>query len=341
MESAGSIPIITTKFRHLSLKTLLDDLGILFFVLSFLFLGYKLITFQDYDSIQTQWRAMPYTQGWWITGVLILLPLNWYLEALKWKMLTSGIQKISVKDAVKAVLSGISTGFFTPNRIGELVGRVSFLNADNYKSGITLSIVNSLTQNIVMALFGVPACILFFLVFKGKLQPDMIHFVLIMILCILAFGFLYFTLPHWNLLLKRNRFSGKIKPFTDCLSTYNLNDLLRIIGVSIVRYVVFSLQFYLMLLFFGVALSPWQALLAIPTTYLFVTFTPSLAFSEAAVRSSYAVLIIGAFSGQDINIALAGICIWAVNFVIPMFLGSVILVRKKLLSSLDCVCNKR
>ena len=329
MESAGSIPIITTKFRYLSLKTLLDDLGILFFVLSFLFLGYKLITFQDYDSIQTQWRAMPYTQGWWITGVLILLPLNWYLEALKWRMLTAGIQQLSRYDAIKAVLSGISTGFFTPNRVGELVGRVAFLDTGNQKSGITLSVINSLTQNIVMAVFGAPACILFFLGSKGKLEPDTFLFVLIMILCILAFGILYFTLPSWSLQLTNNRFSEKIKPFTDCLSNYKLKDLLQIIGVSIVRYSVFCFQFYFMLRFFGVDLSPLQAFLAIPTTYLFVTFTPSLAFSEAAVRSSYAVLIIGAFSGPVVNIAFAGICIWAVNFIIPMLMGSVILVRKK------------
>jgi len=329
METAGSIPSFTTKFRQRYLSALMDNLGILFFVLSLIFLGYKLFTFHDYDSIETQWRQIPYTQTWWIAGVLTLFPLNWLLEALKWKMLTAKVQKLSRYDAIKAVLSGISTGFFTPNRVGELVGRVAFLDAVNHKSGITLSVVNSLTQNIVMALCGVPACILFFLVSKGKLQPDTIHFVLIMVLCILVFGILYFKLPHWSLQLKKNRFSDKIKPFTDCLSTYKLKDLLQIIGVSIVRYVVFCFQFYFMLRFFSIELSPWQALLTIPTTYLFVTFTPSLAFSEAAVRSSYAVLIIGTFSGPVVNIALAGVCIWAVNFVLPMLLGSIILVRKK------------
>ena len=83
-----------------------------------------------------------------------------------------------------------------------------------------------------------------------------------------------------------------------------------------------------MLQFFGIELSYWQALVAIPTNYLFVTFTPSLAFSEATVRSSFAVLTIGAFSGQTVNIALAGMCIWMLNFVVPMLIGSVVMVRK-------------
>ena len=83
-----------------------------------------------------------------------------------------------------------------------------------------------------------------------------------------------------------------------------------------------------MLRFFNIELTPFQALMAIPTTYLFVTFTPSLAFSEVAIRSSYAVLVIGAFSGQIVNIALAGVCIWAVNFIIPMLVGSALMIRK-------------
>jgi len=330
MERAGNFPTGTRYTRYVSSKTLLGDLGILFFVLSFLFLGYKLFTFQHYDSIVSQWRLMPVSQTWWLFGVLTLLPLNWYLEALKWKMLTSGVQKLSTSKAVKAVLSGISTGFFTPNRIGELVGRVTFLDETNYKSGITISVVNSLSQNIIMALCGIPACILFFLITKGQLLPDTSLFIMVLLISILIFGFLYFTLPRWSKQLKISRFSIKISTFTDCLSAYKIKDLFQILGVSLIRYVVFSVQFYFMLRFFGIELTPWQALISIPTTYLFVTFTPSFAFSEAAVRSSYAVLIIGTFSGQVVNIALAGICIWAVNFIIPMLAGSVVIARKSI-----------
>ena len=82
-----------------------------------------------------------------------------------------------------------------------------------------------------------------------------------------------------------------------------------------------------MLRFFGVNLAPIQALIAIPANYLFVTYTPSIAFSEAAVRSSYAILFIGAFSTQLVGIALAGVCIWVVNFILPLFLGSIVMLR--------------
>ena len=292
------------------------------------FLGYKLFTFQQYEELASQLTQLPLSRAWWLTGVFTLLPLNWYLESLKWEMLTSRVQKINTSTSIKAVLSGITTGFFTPNRVGELVGRVAFLDPSNRKAGITMSLLNSLSQNIVMALCGIPACILFFIHTAGYMQPDIIHFVCITMIGILTLGLLYFTLPRWSRQLKTGKSSFSIRTFTDCLSGYTLKELLKIIGVSLIRYVVFCTQFYFMLRFFNIELTPFQALMAIPTTYLFVTFTPSLAFSEVAIRSSYAVLVIGAFSGQIVNIALAGVCIWAVNFIIPMLVGSALMIRK-------------
>jgi len=301
---------------------------ILILVASYTYLGYKLLTFHQYDTLAMQWEKTPLSQIWWLAGVIALLPLNWLLEAVKWKMLTARVQNITLNNSVKAVLSGISTGFFTPNRVGELVGRIAFLEPENRKAGVTLSIVNSITQNIVMALYGIPACILFFVYTSGKLHPDINRFTGLAMIGILIAGLILLTLPRWNWKLRTSKIYNYLKTYTDCLSAYNLKDLVRIVGISMLRYAVFCVQLYFMLQLFNIALTPWQALISIPTTYLLVTFTPSLAFSEAAVRSSYAVLIIGAFSGQVVNIALAGVCIWAVNFIIPMLIGSMVMIRK-------------
>jgi hypothetical protein len=84
-----------------------------------------------------------------------------------------------------------------------------------------------------------------------------------------------------------------------------------------------------MLRFFGVDLSLYQAFPAIASEYLFLMFTPSFAFSELALRGSYAVFFIGAYSGLTINILLAGMGIWVVNMAIIMIAGSVIMVKSK------------
>ncbi|MEI7502370.1 MAG: lysylphosphatidylglycerol synthase domain-containing protein [Paludibacter sp.] len=301
----------------------------LILVASYTFLIYKLLTFNHYHELATQWKQMPLTQFRWLAGVFILLPINWLLEAIKWKRLIAIIEDISIKKSYNAVLAGISTGFFTPNRVGEMVGRILYLDADHRKAGVTLSLVNSLTQNLVITIVGVPACLIFFTFTSGTLEADIADFILAMICFALLFGLFYFALPLISKKIEGSSIGSKVGTYTDCLSDYKRTDLIVIIAISMLRFFVFATQFYLMLRFFGIHLDPWQAIIAIPSSYLFVTFTPSVAFSEAAVRSSYAVLFIGAFSGQIVGIALAGVAIWAVNFIIPMLVGSVVMMRKK------------
>ncbi len=301
----------------------------LILILSYSFLAYKLVTFNHYSELVGQLTQMPLSKLWWLAAIFGLLPVNWIIESMKWKMLVAKVQKISLKNSIQAVLSGISTGFFTPNRVGELVGRVLFLKNENRKAGVTLSLVNSLTQNLMMALCGIPACVLFYSWKNEKLKLGIIMYLSLLFLCLLLFGILYFTLPVLIRSIKIKKLTSKLLPYTSCLSDYTEMDLLRIMLITFARYCVFCTQFYFMLLLFGVNLEIWQALIAIPTSYLFVSFTPSIAFSEAAVRSSYAVLVIGVFSTMEIPIMLAGVCIWFVNFVIPMLAGSIILVNEK------------
>jgi len=296
---------------------------------AYVFLVYKLITFNQYDELIAAWRNMSFIHFGWLLAILTLLPLNWLLEAFKWKMLTSNIQQISIKQAAKAVLAGISTGFFTPNRLGEFVGRLLFLHPENRKAGVTLSAVNSLTQNLVMALCGIPACVLFFSHTDRTSQSKVIWFIALVIVCAGLLSLIYLALPQISKKLSKSKFADKVTPFTTCLTEFTPVQLSEIMLVSFFRYSVFSLQFGFMLYFFEINLTPIEALIAIPTTYLFVTFTPAFAFSEVAIRSSYAVLVIGTFSGQIVGIALAGLCIWLVNFVIPMLVGSAVVLRSK------------
>lgn len=102
-----------------------------------------------------------------------------------------------------------------------------------------------------------------------------------------------------------------------------------VVFISILRYLVFCSQYYLLLRFFGITVSLSQALIAIPTMYLLITFTPSLAASEPAVRGSYAVLVFSIFSSNEIGIMLTGILIWLINFVVPMVVGTVGIAKVK------------
>lgn len=297
-------------------------------IASYLYLAYKFISFNQYEELAAHWNQISEDQIILLLAVFLLLPFNWFLEAIKWKKLTSTVQSISYLNSIKAVLVGISTGFFTPNRVGEMVGRIMFLQPENRKSGVTLSLLNSITQNLVMALCGIPATILFFssTLYQQSLNTQL--YISLLLLSIFVTVLLFILFPFLNEQLKKSRFYAKVAPFTDCLSYLKIGSLMSVITISFFRYIVFCTQFLFILQFFGIDLSFWQAIISIPTTYLFVTFTPSIALSEVAVRSSYAVLFIGVFSPNVVGIALAGVSIWAVNFIIPMLIGSVVMMLK-------------
>ncbi len=291
-------------------------------VLSYSFLIYKLSTFPHYDALIQQLFHFDFTRFVWLGGVFILLPINWLLESLKWKMLISKLQHFSIFESIQSVFTGIATGFFTPNRVGEFAGRIAFVNPEFRKAGVTLSFMNSLTQNMTMILCGVPA-FLFFLGLRhtsSSLNSEI--YLIVMFLMGIAFAFLYFEFPLLIPYLERKIKYRSVLDFLLFLSGYSRIELLKVLIISILRYIVFCLQFYFMLRFWSVGITLLQAAIAIPTSYLFVSFTPAFAFSEPAVRSSYAVMFIGAFVGNQVAILFAALAIWLINFAIPMLLGS-------------------
>jgi hypothetical protein len=115
----------------------------------------------------------------------------------------------------------------------------------------------------------------------------------------------------------------KLASYFSSLTNYTLKDLTAITGWSLMRFCVFSLQLFLMMRFFGVELTLVQAVTSIPVTYLLVTFTPSFAFSEALIRGSWAVFVIGSFADNIPGILMAGVGLWFINVIVPVVVGAV------------------
>ncbi|HRZ97077.1 MAG TPA: lysylphosphatidylglycerol synthase domain-containing protein [Paludibacter sp.] len=290
---------------------------------SVFYLGYKLFTFNGYSSLLDEWKSLPPKHFYWLGLVFLLMPLNWLSESIKWKLIVSETQPLSLKNAVKSVLAGFSTGFFTPNRMGDMVGRLVFLESSNRKTGVTLSLMSSLTQNIIIALCGIPGAILFF-TFQQSEVLKLNNYLIITSIIAVVMIVLFLLVPK---LAGRNK-NAAVNEYIKGFANYSLSKSFLILFVSLIRFVIFSIQFYAMLRFFGVHLLPGQAIAAIPANYLFVTFTPSLAFTEPAIRGSYAVFFIGQFSSHTVGIALAGIGLWVINYLISMFLGFIVLLKQ-------------
>lgn len=296
----------------------------IFAVVAYVYVAYILLTYKHYSDFFVQFQNTSFDRICWFGLVLFLLPFNILAEALKWKRLVRQTEELSLSIAVRAVLAGFSTGFFSPNRIAEPVGRVMFLQTGNQKTGIVYSVLNGMTQNVVMLLAGLPALILFLHFVYSPAGFNYLNYILVVFVMLILFAVLVvmwqrvFSYRLWQ------RYLG----WADDLKQFGRRDFLAVVAISLVRYVIFCVQMFAMLRFWGVDLLLWQALLSIPASYLLVTVTPAMAFSELAVRNSYAVLFVGAFVYNPLAIALAGVMLWVVNFGVPMLGGVFFVVRK-------------
>jgi len=291
------------------------------------FLGFKLLTYNNYVALFDQWK-----QGWlshapWLIMVFLLLPLNWLLETFKWQFLLRNLEILSLKEAFRSVMIGNTAAFFTPNRLGEFPGRSISLSKNKRLQGITVGVLGSVSQTICIMLFGIPAALFFFIPHNPGLNNTLYDS--LSILCFITLLGIYFFLPQLCKRWKSVKLFHRVDHLFESLTHFSFKDLVVVLLFTIVRYFIFCFQLYCILRFFEVILSPVDGIVAIATNYLFITFTPSLAFSEGAVRASVAVLVIGTYSSNIVGIAAAGLFVWLINFVFPMLVGSVLFAKKR------------
>lgn len=291
-------------------------------VASYGYLAYVLLMFEGYKDLLGQW-ASGLCDGnvWWLAFMLLLAPLNWLCESQKWRVLTRGLEQLSVGSALKSVMAGNTAAFFTPNRLGEIPGRCAFLSEGNRLKGVSLSLIVSLSQTLVIMMCGLPAAIFYLGYYRNGigLNASYIFWICASFFLILT---LYYFMPQLVEKLSSWKVLSKLRKYLLPLERLSKRRQTEVLVITMGRYFVFCFQFYCLLRFFGVSLGLKEGAIGIATNYLFVTFTPSMAFSEGSVRASVAVLVFSAFTNNEVAIIAAGLSVWLINFVLPMICGS-------------------
>lgn len=268
--------------------------------------------------------------------ILLLMLVNWGLETLKWNLLIAKIESLSFFKAFKAVMTGASVSLFTPNRTGDYLGRVFILEKANHIEGILVTLIGSFAQNIMTVCIG----LFCFLSFLGQylrvpyeIRDYLFNGMIFLVPCLVFFILLiYFKIGLLTDFIQRNM-PGKWKKFirySRVFERYTGRELLSVLLLSLLRYLVFSTQFFLLLRIFGVALPIEEAMIFIPVIYLFMSMVPSIALTELGIRGSVSIYVIGFYfnnsgTGQaDIELAIlaSASVLWFVNLVIPAILGT-------------------
>ncbi len=313
-------------------KVFTNALKYIIAILSYGFVVYKIYNSPDIKSFGLFFYNISTYQYLLFLSVLVLMIVNWCLESLKWKELMKPTQKIGLSKAFIAVWTGVTIGNLTPNRIGEFAGRILFLNKENRKEGTSLTLYGDLAQFIVTLIFGVAGFTIlsqFFLI-KSTSTESINNIILITgITMTVICGLIYFNVNSIIAFLKRCKFFQKtLKNFTP---SQNISKKTKVLTLtySILRYLVFTFQFFLALLFFDIKISYTDAMLALSSIYLAVHVIPNIPFAELGIRISFSLLFLGIFSSSDMAILFSSLLIYIINIAIPSLFGGIYFIKLK------------
>ena len=260
-------------------------------------------------------------------GIILLMFLNWSLEAFKWKILISPLEYINFSSAIKGVLSGVTISIFTPNRIGEFAGRVFFLNKSNKIQTTIMSLIGSLAQLLITIIAGILA---FFMLEKKYYDFFQIEqFVSVnSLFLIIALLLISFSIAIY-LLIKKRKSSEKFKKNIDTYKLHSKKSLNSVLNLSILRYAVFSIQYYFALKLFGINGGTVIVFSLIALTFFVTSVIPTFALTEIAVRSGVAIYFFATIYSFHAPILAASLFLWIVNLAIPAMIGSAFIYKLK------------
>lgn len=285
--------------------------------------------------------------SWQLFAVIGLMFLNWGIEARKWQVLVRFIEKISLLKAFKAVFSGQSLAVNTPNRIGEYVGRVVYLHEGNRLKGIALTIVGSLSQTIITMLAGLAGMYMMKVSITGALRniltevgllqrypnlaPLAYEIIFFSVLAgVVVMLVVYFELSWLTRLAEKIPLVRRYSYLVEKLEELHWKELTRILSLSVTRYVVFLVQFILLLRFFGVDIPVWEAAGLVSVFYLVLAVVPTISSVELSLRGLAAVELFGIVSTNTLGIIATAAGIWLINLIIPALAGSLFILGIKL-----------
>jgi len=277
---------------------------------------------------------------------MLLMFINWGIEARKWQVLVKVIEKISFLKAFKAVFSGQSLAVNTPNRIGEYVGRVVYLHEGNRLKGIALTIVGSLSQTIITLCAGLIGMMLMRDIVTGALTdiltkvgllndyPNLVPIVYEVIFFgvlggVMIMLLIYFEMSWLTKLIERLPFVKKYSYLIEKLEDFHWKELTRILSLSITRYVVFIVQYILLLQVFEVNIPFWEAAGLVSVFFLVLAVVPTITSIELSLRGLAAMELFGLVSTNALGIIATAAGLWLINLIIPALAGSLFILSIK------------
>jgi hypothetical protein len=269
--------------------------------------------------------------------VFLLMFVNWGLETRKWQLLIRRLEDVSFFKAFKAVFSGQAFALNTINNLGDFVGRALFLGEGNRLKAIALTMVGSMSQVIVTFAMGLFALFFSRVLFAQKGLGDgglnvylYTGLMFVLVTCTTLLLMVYFSLSWLTKAVEKisifKRFAFLIQKVEDV----TIKDLTKVLLFSFLRYVVFVVQYLLLLKIFQVEANFLLLALMVCIIFLILAIVPTIALTELGLRGQISIQLLGLLSTNSAGIVFTAAAIWFINRVFPALAGSLFILGVKL-----------
>ncbi len=272
-------------------------------------------------AFMTTWHN---SETFWLILAVVLMPLNWFCEIFKWRILMNPFKSLFFSEALRAIAAGVTFSLFFPNRVGEFGGRVLFLSPELRIKGTLTTFVGSWAQQFILVTFGAFGLTLY-VAYSGIIQsPEKEWMIAAVALggvallgCFLKISVLVNVFKHIKFL---RRFPKLIQNVV-VIRSYSAQTLLHVLVWSFVRYSIYTLQYYCIIRFFGLKVVFLKAIASIATIYLLQTGIPFPPLVGLMARGEIAIQIWGEAAQSQLIILAATFTLWIINLIIPALLG--------------------
>jgi MFS family permease len=263
------------------------------------------------------------TTGFFIAAAL-LLTVNACLEAKKWQLLIATAMPATFGQALSSMLTGIAVSILTPNRIGEYPARIIALKQARSTRLISVSVLGACAQLLSLMIAGFAG-----LIYYSIAHPTPLHFFILGGTAVFTFvlGALYFSFERWAPRIEHIRFLRKLHMWARLLHRFTPREQWTILGLSILRFGVFTLQYWLLLHWQGVPMPLGEGFLLCALFFWAMAIIPSIALAELGIRGTVSIFLFAPFTQNIAGIAAATFILWCINLVVPALAGAVLFFR--------------
>jgi hypothetical protein len=274
-------------------------------------------------------------QGWgsfMLLLVLVIMLVQWLLEARKWQVMLAPEHAISLTEAFRMIFSGIALSIATPNRMGEFAGRVMHLPSGQRLKGTAFTVIGNFAQLIVTCIAGSIALLMewqgqHFNFSLAGMQVIQSMLLWATPLAIVFFMLLYFKsglVFNWILSL---RMLATFRNKLGALTTIPNNILLKVLLLSSLRFVFFILQYWLLFTLTNTGIDLRDTFAAISIMLLWLAIVPTFSFLELGLRWQFALILLGSLTENTLGIAVSVTAVWLINLMLPALVGAFGLLR--------------